>query len=154
MPPGSPGYIAPETLLNEGSGFHADLYSYGVLVWVLLTGGVIYDPTPRPPLGKRRSANDYIAHTNDWLYLQQCLLDPGKNGARPCPEDAVQFVGKLTQRRADDRPRHAEMRAYSILQELFLPEAGASREIVEAWILSGDATPSSFQVEAGPRRAA
>lgn len=154
MPPGSPGYIAPETLLNEGSGFQADLYSYGVLVWVLLTGGVIYDPTPRPPLGKRRSPNDYVAHTNDWLYLQQCLLEPERNGARPCPEDAKQFVGKLTQRRADDRPVHAEMRAYSILQELSLPEAGASREIVEAWMLSGDGSPNSFQVEAGPRRAA
>jgi len=142
VPPGSPGYIAPECLLQQSYDCRADLYSYGVLIWVLLTGGVLYDLEPRPPVGRRRSPGDFTAHSNDWQYLQQCLTDPERHQAQPVPSNASGLVTRLVQRRPDERPMHAEIRQYPLLQELSLPEAGASRQTVVAWI-----------AEAGPQAA-
>jgi len=45
VPTGSPGYVAPEILHGRRYNFAADLYSFGVLVWVLLTGGLVDQPT-------------------------------------------------------------------------------------------------------------
>merc|ERR1712232_509417 len=45
MPTGSPGYVAPEIPRNRAYNYKADLYSFGVLVWVMLTGG-----TQEPPV--------------------------------------------------------------------------------------------------------
>lgn len=134
VPPGSPGYIAPESLLQQGYNHKADLYSFGVVIWVLLTGGVTYSEKPRPPVGTRKNQWDFRAHVKDGLLLQKCLVDPANNGARPCPENASLLVSKLTQRLQSDRPSHSEIRRYLLIQELRLPEVGAPEEDVEAWL--------------------
>merc|ERR1712228_254477 len=38
-PPSSPGYVAPELIAQKETNFSCDLYSFGVMVWVLYTGG-------------------------------------------------------------------------------------------------------------------
>ncbi|XP_037535888.1 cGMP-dependent protein kinase 1 [Nematolebias whitei] len=40
---GTPGYVAPEVILNQGHGVLADLWSTGVLVFELLSGGLPFD---------------------------------------------------------------------------------------------------------------
>ena len=57
----------------ESSG--ADLYSLGVLTWVLLSGGLVNVEPPQPPTGQRRTMNDFRAHAQDCDLLLRCL-DP------------------------------------------------------------------------------
>ena len=54
----------------------ADLYSLGVLTWVLLTGGLMTREPPQPPTGQRKTVNDFRAHEKDCDLLMRCL-EPG-----------------------------------------------------------------------------
>mmetsp|Transcript_70759 Transcript_70759/g.110747 ORF Transcript_70759/g.110747 Transcript_70759/m.110747 type:complete len:251 (+) Transcript_70759:1-753(+) len=148
MPPGSPGYIAPESLLQQQYDCRTDLYSYGVVIWVLLTGGVKYDSEPRPPLGVKKSRSDYMAHANDWHHLQQCIQYPEQHQACPLPTIAVKLVTNLTQKRQSDRPLHPEIRQYPLLQELGLPEVCDSRAAVNAWLAASEDGSSSSRAPA------
>ena len=40
---GSPGYVAPEILNDEGYDFKADLFSLGMILYVLLTGNMVFN---------------------------------------------------------------------------------------------------------------
>jgi serine/threonine protein kinase len=135
VPPGSPGYIAPEALLQQSYDWKVDLYSFGVLIWVLLTGGVKYDPSPRPPMGKKKD-NDYTGNQNDWKLLQRCLQDPEKEKAPRLESPALDLVKMLVQRRPADRPAHAEIRQDLFMQELNLPESCCPKEVLKAWLES------------------
>ena len=42
---GTPMWMAPEVLMNESFTFKADVYSFGVIVWELLTGKVPWKGT-------------------------------------------------------------------------------------------------------------
>jgi serine/threonine protein kinase len=148
MPPGSPGYIAPESLLQQQYDYRTDLYSYGVVIWVLLTGGVKYDAEPRPPLGVKKSRSDYMAHANDWSHLQQCIQNPEKEQACSLPAIAVELVTNLTQKRQADRPLHPEIRQYPLLQKLGLPEMCDSRNAVNAWLAASEDGSSSSRARA------
>jgi serine/threonine protein kinase len=144
VPPGSPGYIAPETLLQESYDFRADLYSFGVLIWLLYTGGVTYDSTPRPPLGNKGDDADFFAHSKDWYYLQCCVNDPENNGALALPANLKELVLKLTQRRSADRPAHGAIRNYSFIEELDLPEVGDGRDQIMEWLAMYSVTPEEL----------
>ncbi|CAE8664340.1 unnamed protein product [Polarella glacialis] len=63
MPSGSPGYVSPEVLHRESYDSRADLYSFGVLAWVMLTGGVTIGSEPVPPMGRPRYGGDFQAPT-------------------------------------------------------------------------------------------
>lgn len=39
---GSPGYVAPEILLDNGYGVKADLFSAGIILYILLTGKFVF----------------------------------------------------------------------------------------------------------------
>ena len=41
---GSPGYIAPEVLNEQGYGIKADIFSLGIVVYQMLTGKFIFEP--------------------------------------------------------------------------------------------------------------
>jgi serine/threonine protein kinase len=137
-PPGSPGYIAPEVLRQEKYNASADLYSFGVLVWVLLTGGVTFDAKPRPPYNPTSVAasrmGDYRANRDDWRSLQDAIARPEKAGARPLPSDAGPLVEGLIQRQAHLRPKHADIRRSEYFKALRIPSPDAPREDVESWI--------------------
>lgn len=131
-PPGSPGYISPEILRQEKHRSAADLYSYGVLLWVLLTGGVVYDPRPRPPYpASRKLSNhfsDFKLHREDWRFMKDAIDRPEQHGARRLPEDASRLIAALTQRRPELRPSHAEIRCEEIMRPLRMPSVQADRE--------------------------
>jgi len=138
MPAGSPGYIAPECLLQEEYDSRADLYSFGVVAWVVITGGVTSSSTPRPPVAQ--SKRDFVAQANAWQLLEQCLTQPEANYAMALDEDTKAFVGKLAQRRPDKRPLHSEIRQFPLMQKLSLPEHGAGRDVVDRWLVGCEGT--------------
>jgi len=129
-PPGTPHFVAPEVLTGCGYNYSADLYSLGVLSWVLLTGGLLScQGTPRPPVGifKTNHAEPcFKGLLNNWKMLKACVESPAKNDARPlpCPE-AADFVLKLTNRGLDhQKPTHDDIRNHALMQHLRLPDYG------------------------------
>lgn len=133
VPPGSPGYIAPEIVRGETYSFPADLYSFGVLVWVLLSGGVNNHTEPTPPIST--PGFGYQSHADDWRLLQKALDRPERHHARPLPNSAAKdFVSKLTQQRKERRMGHAQIRNHSFFKPLRLPPSSARKSEVEAWV--------------------
>ena len=139
----------------------ADLYSLGVLIWVLFTGGM---PGLQPPVQPRPEArlrwspcvfgalHQVHQHLYDWLLLRKCLEDDlppfRKVGdVEDLPKDARDCVHLLVQP-PEQRIRHAALREHAIFRSLWLPEydagpseAGAKRPParlclpqVEAWL--------------------
>merc|ERR1719329_870345 len=73
-PTGTPGYVSPEILLRERYDFRADLYSYGVLMWVMATGGVTQYQSPQPPSNARQMrGNDFPILNEDWRLLRETV---------------------------------------------------------------------------------
>jgi len=136
MPPGSPGYISPECLLQQRYDSSADLYSFGVLLFVLYTGGVTYKSDPQPPIAKAnpKRRGDFLVHADDWRLLNQCLIEPEASGALPLDSSTKNLVARLVQRRPDKRPTHTEIRQHQLMQDTKLPDAGAKPEQVDAWL--------------------
>merc|ERR1711988_1036002 len=83
IPTGSPGYVAPEILRKMEYDYRVDLYSLGVLVWVVLTGGLTTSIDPVPPTGRMRRQMDFDAYLQDWKLLANCLTSPAENHALP-----------------------------------------------------------------------
>jgi len=133
IPTGSPGYVAPEILRQEESNVTVDLYSLGVLTWVLLTGGLTWTSEPVPPLGKAQHGRDFQAHFDDCVRLQRCLTHPKQNFARPLVEDASDFVTRLTYRNPKNRMRHTDIRGHAFIQPVQLPDLQAPPDVVKSW---------------------
>lgn len=135
--PGSPGYAAPEVLRRQRRGASADLYSLGVLAWVLFTGGVATQVEPQPPMGKMRHMTDDQAHFSDWSLLADCLRDFGRRHEHlaRCGE-ARDLVSALTLREPEDRLGHKDVREHDFMTELELPDFGSSHESVTEWAAS------------------
>merc|ERR1711920_701144 len=107
--------------------------SLGVLVWVMLTGGLVTSQEPLPPLGKMRHPTDFEAHFADCQRLKQCLENPEANNARRLRDDARDFVLQLTRRRPTERMKHAQVRSHPMLQPLDMVRFDASFGAVETW---------------------
>lgn len=133
IPTGTPGFIAPEILCQEQYDASVDLYSFGVLVWVLLSGGLVSASKPAPPTGPRKFVTDFEALNDDFQLLANCLADPEAHDARPLPEDAQDFVTRLTQRDAADRLKSEEVRGHRFVTPLNLPAINTTHEVVCAW---------------------
>jgi len=127
MPPGTGLYIAPEVLRQEKYGWKADFYSFGVLIWLILTGGLI--DTGLPPSSENL--------TDNWRRLSDCIEDPAQHSAGPLPTaSARDLVLQLAQPDADLRPSHECIRDHLFIQPLELPVLGASVDVVNAWLES------------------
>mmetsp|Transcript_30297 Transcript_30297/g.66633 ORF Transcript_30297/g.66633 Transcript_30297/m.66633 type:complete len:1070 (+) Transcript_30297:61-3270(+) len=153
-PTGTPGYVAPEILYQEEYDARADLYSFGVLMWVLTTGGLRHKPGLPPTAGQ--AGDHFQVYKNDWQLLLRCLdhashdaalqCAPGCScaqdirgfstaGVQPLPTlELEQLVRSLVQRDFQERPEHAAIRAHPVMQQLQLPALDASKDQVEAWI--------------------
>eukprot|EP00931_Biecheleriopsis_adriatica_P076307 TRINITY_DN50028_c0_g1_i1.p1 TRINITY_DN50028_c0_g1~~TRINITY_DN50028_c0_g1_i1.p1 ORF type:complete len:1105 (+),score=179.75 TRINITY_DN50028_c0_g1_i1:37-3315(+) len=143
MPTGSPGYVAPEVLRQEVYDYRADLYSLGVLVWVVMTGGLLNKRDPLPPIGRMRFQGQFSAHFRDCEMLVNCLTHPEANGARSLGSLPHDFVTKLVRRRPVERMRHDAIRQHSFLKDLKLPPYDAHWSEVDRWVRS---EASRFQV--------
>ncbi|CAE7251173.1 Hunk [Symbiodinium sp. CCMP2592] len=132
VPTGSPGYVAPEVLAQQTYDYRADLYSLGVLVWVLLTGGLLNKADPLPPMGKMRYAGDFQAHLKDCEMLKRCLEQPESNGARRMRPMEQDFVAKLIPRQPLERLCHQDIREHPLLNGQ-LPTYSATWAEVTTW---------------------
>lgn len=141
IPVGSPGYVAPEVLRQEEYDFKADLYSLGVLVWVLLTGGLTKKQEPVPPMGVMRHNMDFEAHFTDCRMLAQCIAEPEQHNARRMKENPRDFVARLTHERPDQRLNHEDIRNHRFFQVLGLPTFEAPPSAVEAWLTRATSAP-------------
>jgi serine/threonine protein kinase len=115
FPAGSPGYASPEVMLGEEYDARADLYSFGVLMWVLLTGGVTDRDAedPCPPM---------TGIEEDWKVLAKCLDDPASHNAQSLDESALSLVRSLTDESAAARMYHDGVRGHDFFANLSLPE--------------------------------
>jgi len=133
IPSGSPGYVSPEILRQEEYDDRADLYSLGVLTWVLFTGGLRNHTEPQPPMGRMKHGADFQAHYQDCALLARCIASPDRHNARALGQDARDFVVRLIDRHPGTRMRHSQIRAHEFLQPLQLPAFNALRPVVDAW---------------------
>ncbi len=74
-PPGSWGYVASELILGQRCDFRADLYSFGVIIWMLYSGGLFNCGEPGPP-------HCPVAARHSEL-LMHCITEPEGHGAFP-----------------------------------------------------------------------
>jgi len=133
MPPGTPGYVSPEVLRSERYDCSADLYSFGVLIWVLLTGGLTSKRDPQAPY-TRPAGGDYRPMYNDWKLLEKCIKQPQDNFAHPLEEEAKQLVLQLVGRTPQARPTHQMIRRHPYIQPLKLPDFGSRRDAIGVWM--------------------
>jgi len=98
LPPGSPHYVAPEGVMRAKYDFTVDFYSFGVTVWVLLTGGVKNYADPRPPCYDHHGDLSVLA--KNWALLKEAVDSPDDHKANALPSDnndaAKDFVKRLT----------------------------------------------------------
>ena len=123
-PAGTVGYCAPEVLSGQSHDKEADLYSFGVVTWLLFTGGMY---NTGPPIAQRQQFEE---HLNDWFLLQTCLEKNwppfrGMEGDPKVPAQqaalAARFTWLLVQRWPGQRMKHEDIRKSPLLAPLQLP---------------------------------
>lgn len=141
FPPGTPGYVSPEVICRRRYDAKADLYSYGVLIWLVLTGGLVSTRDmvggPIPPAGAMTTDSDYGVHERDHERLKWCIQHPSNFDARPVPTAAAQtLILALTNGVAVRRPSHTEIRADPFFSELNppFPPPDSTNECLENWL--------------------
>merc|ERR1712176_1546251 len=133
MPPGSPCYVAPEVILRAQYDYRVDLYSFGVLVWVVLTGGLISEKDPRPPCASRLSLLG-----RNWELLADTIMDPEGHDAQELPSTcASDLVLKCINRGSGYTPiTHDDIREHAFFCRLPpLPQCGDD-DALKVWLQS------------------
>merc|ERR1712137_614879 len=120
---GTPTYVAPEVLSGVSYNFNADLYSFGVLTFVVLTGGVIGASEPRPPCADMTHGLDIGPLLNNWQLISSSVKEPASNNVFELPsENAKHFVLMLTDRRnGASHFTHDDIREHPYMQLLDMP---------------------------------
>jgi len=140
VPPGSPLYVAPEVIRGDGYDYHADLYSWAVLAWVLYTGGLVSQLSAVPPCAPfdgRRGAMELLKLLDNWRMLKACIVMPSENEARPLPSDDLKdLILRLTDRSDDyQQLSHEDVRSHALLQDMALPPHNNTAETMR-WLHS------------------
>jgi len=119
VPPGTRGYIAPELLSKRAFSYPVDIYSFGVLIWVLLSGGLRDHDRPAPPtIG---FGHDFASFTTDWGLLQKALEHP-ETAKSLLPANASETVAAMTREQPQDRPDFHALRTSTFFCEHCLPQ--------------------------------
>merc|ERR1712137_167250 len=120
---GTPTYVAPEVLSGVSYNFNADLYSLGVLTFVVLTGGVIGASEPRPPCANMAHSLDIGPLLNNWQLISSSVKEPVSNNVFELPsENAKHFVLMLTDRSSGhSQLTHEDLREHPFMQLLGIP---------------------------------
>merc|ERR1712150_214352 len=97
-PAGTPEYVAPELLREESYGWSVDIYSFGVLVWVVLAGGMVHSVGPPcAPWSGGIDPESLEVLCGNWNEVKRCVEDPQGSGALPLIDDVSKsFVLRLT----------------------------------------------------------
>eukprot|EP00931_Biecheleriopsis_adriatica_P022010 TRINITY_DN14248_c0_g1_i1.p1 TRINITY_DN14248_c0_g1~~TRINITY_DN14248_c0_g1_i1.p1 ORF type:complete len:682 (+),score=97.64 TRINITY_DN14248_c0_g1_i1:64-2109(+) len=136
-PPGSPAFVAPEVALQKAYDSKADLYSYGVLSWNLLSGGIKDTEGDWTPPCNKWSAFNFSSLAHNHRLIEKCVKFPSRSCCRPVPgEVESDFVLTLVSFNPDQRLDHARIRSHKFMEALKLPPEEAKRSVIEDWIRS------------------
>lgn len=126
VPPGSPGFVAPEVLRQERFGPKADLYSFGALIWALVSGR---QPPTRVGMvdGGRFGVlcNDYQLLTHEVKAHGGLSLGPGV--------DVQDLLLALIECNPHSRFSHQDIRDSHVAAGWELPAVGVSRAELKEW---------------------
>jgi len=145
--PGSPSFVAPEVVLGQCYGPAADLYSFGVLIWVLLTGGLKErESFGTPPCTSGWSDTNLEPLARNWQKLKQCIDTPEAQDANALPGGkdgpAASLVLALIERGGEQEPPlHDEIRQLEFWKHLKLPSSESSLDEVQQWVLNSVEQP-------------
>jgi len=149
-PPGSPAYAAPEVVLERPYDHRADIYSFGVLCWTMLTGGIKVEGPDWCPPSHKFSAHNFKSLAKNHKLLERAIRNPSQACAQPLPsERAVDMVLALTRPDPDQRPEHDKVRALALMSALKLPPPEARRQQVDEWLKTLNQPATRAGVSAG-----
>lgn len=130
------GYRAPEILRKQEYGVKADYFSFGVLLWVCLTGGVSKYPDPQPPSNAKalQAPGSHDLLVNDFKLLEDLVNDESGAVAPSITGDAKNLVLALIKEDASLRPDMTGIRKHPYMKALNLPSKAAENSTVASWI--------------------
>jgi len=121
VPPGTPGYIAPELLSKEAYSYPVDIYSFGVLTWVVLSGGLKDAKSAVPPTAG--FGFDFSSYGSDWSLLHSALENP-ETAKCLLPANATEVIAAMTSERPQERPDWQALRKFQFFCEQCSLESG------------------------------
>ena len=88
---GTPGYMAPEVMLNRNHGLNSDFFALGVIAAECMTG-------KRPYRGKNKNA------IRDAMLAKQVVIEKDEDcDWADYPDEAIDFINKCLQKKPEDR---------------------------------------------------
>jgi len=143
FPPGTPGYVSPEVIRKQFHNAKADLYSFGVVIWIVLTGGTVSTRDlpggPIPPSAHMNNDTDFRVHENDFELLRWAIFKPNNFDARPvASRSGKNLILALISELPQKRPSHEEVRQSQFFSELDppFPSSTSSTKVLEEWLVA------------------
>lgn len=143
VPVGTPGYASPEVMCDEeGCGSPCDIYSLGVMTWVMFSGGDTRRSRFLNPPGAE--GGGVVEHQSDWERFEEVVRQHPRLQYVPLEQDVLHFVRETTHRSPDKRLKHVGIRQSDFMSSLQLPPRGDSEQC-RAWLASLAVQPEAGQ---------